>query len=115
MPLDTVGAYVAQARELLQDTASVQRYATGSLKDALGFALMEARRLRSDLFIDGTVQSVDSTTADVTAVVIDPQYRMALIYYMIGHMMLRDEEESMQQLARAYKAQFGSQLVSIAV
>lgn len=115
MALDTVGAYVAQARELLQDTASVQRYATGSLRDALGFALMEARRLRPDLFTDGKVQAVDSFTADATAVVIDQQYRMALIYYMIGHMMLRDEEESMQQLARAYKAQFGSQLVSIAV
>lgn len=115
MPLDTVGAYVAQAREILQDTTGVQRYATGSLKDALGFSLMEARRLRPDLFIDGTVQLVDSVTSDSTAIVIDPQYRMALIYYMVGHMMLRDEEESMQQLARAYKAQFGSQLVSIAV
>ena len=115
MPLDTVGTYVAQAREILQDTASLQRYSTESLKSALGFSLMEARRLRPDLFIDGTVQSVESATADATVVVIDPQYRMALVYYMVGHMMLRDEEESMQQLARAYKAQFGSQLVSIAV
>jgi hypothetical protein len=115
MPLDTVGAYVAQARELLQDTASVQRYATGSLKDALGFSLMEARRLRPDLFVDGEMQTIDSATSDATVVTVDRQYRMALIYYMVGHMMLRDEEESMQQLARAYKAQFGSQLVSIAV
>ena len=34
---------------------------------------------------------------------------------MVGHAMLRDEEEGSQQLARAYKAQFGSQLVSVAV
>lgn len=115
MPLDTVSEYVAQARSLLQDTTAPQRYATGDLKDALGFALLEARRLRADLFVDGKPILVDRQSSDSASVVIDIQYRMALVYYMVGHAMLRDEEEGSQQLARAYKAQFGSQLVSVAV
>jgi hypothetical protein len=115
MALDTVSEYVAQAREILQDTNAPQRYSTSDLKGALGFAIMEARRLRYDLFPDGRVPDIDRQSSDQTAVPIDLQYRMALVYYMVGHAMLRDEEEGSQQLARAYKAQFGSQLVSVAV
>lgn len=115
MALDVVSDYVAKARELLQDTVQPVRYSSGDLKDALGFAIMEARRLRADLFVDGVVPDIDRGAGDSTAIAMDIQYRVALVYYMVGHAMLRDEEEGSQQLARAYKAQFGSQLVSVAV
>lgn len=115
MALNTVSEYVTKTRELLQDTTAPNRYSSGDLKDALGFALSEARRLRPDLFPAGAVPDINSATSDGTAVVMDVQYRLALVYYMVGHAMLRDDEEGSQQLARTYKQQFGAQLVSLAV
>ena len=113
--LDTVDNYIAEARVLLQDTATVKRYLDTELKTSLGLALLEARRLRPDLFPDGFVQDITSAAGGATSVMINQQYRMALVYYMAGHALLRDEEEGVQQIARAYKQQFGAQLVSISV
>ena len=115
MALSTIGDYVTQARVLLQDTQSVKRYTDGELKDALGVGLYEMRRLRPDLFPGGAAPDYGSSTGDGTAVALDVQYRMALLHYMAAHMYMREEEEGAQQLARAYKQVFGSQLVSLAV
>lgn len=115
MALNTVGDYVTEARTLLQDVRAPNRYASTELKAAIGYALMEARRLRPDLFPGGAIPSITGTSADGDPVAMDEQYRIAVLYYVVGHVMLREEEESVQQIARAYKQAFGSQLVSVAV
>lgn len=115
MPLSTVGDYVTEARRLLQDQTAPYRYPTTEIQEALGAGLVEMRRLRPDLFAAGIVQNVDWATSIATAVTLEQMYRMALIYYMVGHLLLRDEEEGQQQIARTYKQQFGAQLVSLAV
>lgn len=115
MALATVADYVAEARRLLQDQTTPYRTATGELQDALGIALYEMRRLRPDLFPGGVVQNVDAVSSSALAITLNQMYRMALVYYMVGHALLKDEEEGQQQLARTYKQQFGAQLVSLAV
>lgn len=112
--LATVGDYVAEARTLLQDRVAPFRYTTADLKGALGLGLYEARRLRPDLFVAGVVQEVDSATADGTAVALDRQYRMTLVYYVAGHASLRDLEESADGRGAAFKRQFIAQLLTVA-
>lgn len=115
MPLATVGDYLAEARVLLQDKTVPYRFSDADLKNAVGFALMEARRLRADLFLNGVTPSVDQNTLNTVTVAVDDMYRVSLVYYVVGHMYLREEEEGSQALGDAYKRKFGAQMVSIAV
>lgn len=115
MPLATVNDYLTEVRTLLQDKTVPYRFSDNDLKDALGFSLMEARRLRADLFPNGVIPSIDRNSLGTVTVAMDDMYRMALVYYVVGHMYLREEEEGSQALGDAYKRKFGAQMVSIAV
>lgn len=113
MALDVVSDYVSLARVLLQDTVnSPYRYADSEIVVALSVALQEARRLRPDLFLNQTLQSF--TANDSTAVNMDPMYRMPLVYYMCGHVQLRDDEETQDQRAAAFLSLFNSKLLTVA-
>ena len=109
--LATVADYISLARTLLQDTVdSPYRYSTTDLALALSLALTEAKKLRPDLFIGIELQSFTDTSS--TAVVWDEMYRMALVYYMCGHVQLRDDEEVQDQRAAAFLGMFRAQLIS---
>lgn len=108
MALDTVADYVTRARVLLQDAVSPYRYPDADLVAALNIGMLEARKLRPDLFINRTVPSY--ATNDATAVVMDEQYRMSLLYYICGHAQMRDEEATQDARASAFLAKFASQL-----
>lgn len=116
MPLSTIQEYITATRTLLQDEAVVTRYTDGELAEALGFALMEARRIRPELFIfsAGGVPNILRTTSVDTAVDLDEQYRVPMIYYIGSWVMRRDEEEGSQQLANSYYNSFVSKLLSVA-
>jgi hypothetical protein len=43
----------------------------------------------------------------------DQQYRMQLVYYIVGDARMRDEEEGSDQLAAAYKKTFSAQLLTL--
>ena len=96
--LETVGQYLEEARRLLQDEIVPYRYPDDDLVDALNIGLMEARRLRADLFLPlFELPWFDPTktapTPDLTVpVTLDPMYRSALVYYIVGRMQLRDDE-----------------------
>jgi hypothetical protein len=108
--LSTVAEYVTAARTLLSDTVEPFRYSTADLVLGLSIALLEARRLRPDLFI-GRYDDIPSfTVSDATAVDFDEQYRMALVYYIIGHAQLRDAEDTQDARAAAFLNKFTSQL-----
>jgi hypothetical protein len=49
-----------------------------------------------------------------TTVVMDEQYRTALLYGMIAHVISRDEEEVSQGMADKYMTRFVSKLLAIA-
>ena len=107
--LDTVAQYVSLARTLLQDTVEDYRYPDADLVLALSLAIPEAKKLRPDLFLNKTTQFF--TTSDMaTAVDIDELYRVPLVYYMIAHVQLRDDEEVQDQRAAAFLGMFRGML-----
>ena len=113
MTLGTVADYVAQARIPLQDQVEPFRYATDDLVQALNMSVMQARRIRPDLFLK-TFSSLPSfSAADTTPVEVDPQYRVAFLYFIVGHAQLRDEEDTQDARAAAFINKFVSQLVSV--
>lgn len=116
--LETVGQYLDEARRLLQDEyASAYRYPDKDLVEALNIGLMEARRLRPDLFLPlFDVPFVDTAgTIDKTAkITLDPMYRPSLIYYVVGRAQLRDDEPTTDQRAGGLLQKFTQQMLVIA-
>jgi len=111
--LQTVAEIIGTARVLLQDTIEPYRYDDDSLLVGLNAALLEARRLRPDMFIN-TANAVPSYSAvNSTDVAIDQQYRMSLIYYIVGHAQLRDEENTQDARSSAFLNKFVTQMLEV--
>lgn len=115
MALDTVQDYVDRARVLLLDQVEPYRYSTSDLVEALNMGVMEARRLRPDLFKSFFRSTLPdfSTTSLTDAVSIDPQYRAAFVYYICGQAQLRDDENVQDSRAALFLNKFTSQMLSI--
>lgn len=112
MALDTVQDYVNGARVLLQDADAPYRYPDADLVAALSYAMLEARKLRPDLFL-GSSSVPSYPTNDTTAVNIDEQYRVAVLYYIVGQAQLRDDETTQDTRAAAFLAKFTSALTAL--
>jgi hypothetical protein len=112
--LNTVADYMAYARTLLQDTIPPYRYDDPSLITALNLTLLEARRLRSDLFVfnlrvRGQTQSF--TAVDETYVEMEPQFRLAILHGICAHALERDQEDVQDVRSSSYMALFTAGLV----
>jgi hypothetical protein len=98
--LQNVQDYINDARTLLLDKVYPYRYDDNSLLVALNLSLQTARRLRADLFVyRGTtyVPSYDSVSGE--EVPIEPQFRQAIVYGLVGHALMRDQEDIQDQRA----------------
>jgi hypothetical protein len=115
MALNTVADYVVETRRILQDTVVPYRYSDANLCSALNMGLLEARRLRPDLFLaTGLRSEVPSfSTVGTTLVPVDPQYRAAFVYYMAGQTQLMDEETTQDARASVFLNKFVSQLLTL--
>lgn len=116
MALDTVQDYIDRARVLLLDTYNgPYRYSDDELVENLNMGILEARRLRPELFQDYFRTSLpDYSSASMsTAVTIDPQYRMAFVYYICGQAQLRDDENVQDSRAVTFLNKFTSQMLTI--
>lgn len=110
--LRTVQDYIDESRRLLQDTVTPFRYADADLLEALNIGLMEARRLRADLFLPifdvPLLEAVDTTPLNF-----DPMYRSALVYYIVGRAQLRDDEQTQDARAASLLTKFTAQMLQI--
>jgi len=114
--LETVGQYLKEARVLLQDVTPPYRYEDVELVDCLNIGLLEARRLRADLFLPlnkGIFIDTNGTLDRAAKVPIDEMYRPALVYYIVGRAQLRDDEATTDQRSAAFMTKFTSQLLVI--
>jgi hypothetical protein len=120
--LETVGQYLIEARRLLQDEVTPYRYPDDDLVDALNIGLMEARRIRADLFLplfdmpwfDPGPPAGPVPPASLSApVTLDPMYRSSLLYYVCGRAQLRDDEGTTDQRAGAMLTKFTAQLLTV--
>ena len=110
--LDTVEKLISESRVLLQDTAAPHRYSEQDLIQALNIAVLEARRLRPELFLN-VFTSLPFYTAGADAFAIDPMYRPSFVYYMVGRMQLRDNEETQDARATVLMNKFVAQMLTI--
>jgi hypothetical protein len=115
MALDTVQDYIDRARVLLLDEVEPYRYSTADLIENLNMGILEARRLRPELFLaDFSAPLPEFTTAMLgSAVPIDPQCRVSFVYYIAGQAHLRDEENTQDSRAAAFLGKFAAQMLLI--
>lgn len=110
--LATVQDYITESRRLLQDIAAPFRYPDADLLEALNIGLMEARRLRADLFLP--LYDVPLFTAvNSNPVTFDTMYRSALVYYIVGRAQLRDDEQTQDARAASLLTKFTAQMLNI--
>lgn len=107
--LNTVAAYIGDARTILQDVLQPYRYDDPSLLVALNVTMLEARRLRPDLFVynhkfKGQPQAFQAN--DDTLVDMEPQFRLAILHGLIGHALERDQEDYSDLRATAFLSYF---------
>ncbi len=99
----TVADYIKDARVLLLDTVAPYRYQPMELLVAFNTALLEARRLRADLFVHkwgNRVPQYDQINND--AVPIEPQFRLAFVYGTVGMAIARDDEDVQDERANSF-------------
>lgn len=113
--LETVQNYIDRARVLLQDQVAPYRYADSELVEDMNLGLLEIRRLRPDLMAGyfTTQPPSYSSTSPTAAVDVDPQYRVALLYYLCGQAQLRDTEDVQDNRAVVFMNKFISQMLTI--
>lgn len=115
MALDTVQDYIDRARVLLLDEVAPYRYPTADLVENLNMGILEVRRLRPDVLFPylRTTLPDFNTGAMSTVVPIDPQYRVAFVYYICGQAQLRDDENVQDSRAVTFLNKFTSQMLTL--
>ena len=111
--LDTVADYITDARTLLQDTVQPYRYDDPSLLVSFNTTLLEARRIRADLFVylHGSERMPAFTANDDTPVDMEYPFRLAFVFGMVAHALMRDQEDITDDRARSFMSAFNSMLI----
>lgn len=112
MALTTVANYITEARALLQDQTAPYRYSDDEIVRALNMAIQDARRVRAELFqayFDLSLPQYSSGATGAT-VDIDPMYRTSFLFYIVGAMQLRDQEDTTDARASNFLNKFVTDL-----
>lgn len=107
----TASDVINDARAILQDTDSqLYRYSTADLVSYLNTALLEAKRLRPDLFVSYIGEDVPSFTEGTlnSDFPIDEMYFSPIVFYVVGFAELRDDEFTVDARAATLMNQFTS-------
>lgn len=94
--LETVQDYIDDARTLLLDRIFPFRYSDISLIVALNLSLVRTDDLRPDLFPRG-VPTYDAVNGE--KVPVPRRWRQAVVYGLVGHVLMRDQEDVQDQRA----------------
>jgi hypothetical protein len=109
--LDTVADYVYAARVLLQDTyGPAYRYPSAEIVQALNLGLIRARQLRADLFLMNDGQVPFYLADNDEPVPFEVMYREGLLNFIVGQIQLRDDEDTVDSRAAAFKNALVTQL-----
>lgn len=92
--LETVKDYIDDARVLLLDKTAPYRYDDPSLLVAFNVALMEAQRLRADLFmLHYNSQAPFFSQVDTTPFHFERPFRLGIVFGLLAHAIQRDQED----------------------
>jgi hypothetical protein len=111
--LETVSDYISDVRTLLQDTIQPYRYDDPSLLVAFNSTILEARRLRADLFIywHGHDKVPSFNSNDNEEFHMEPPFRLAFVYGTVAHALMRDQEDIEDTRASTFMSAFNSMLI----
>ena len=109
--LDQVQDYISDTRTILLDTVAPYRYDDISLLVAFNVALLEARRVRADLFVYAGTSVPFYATNDATPVPMEQQFRLAMVFGTVGHALTRDQEDVQDARATVFMGLFYSILL----
>lgn len=96
MALALVSDYIAQARTLLQDEAVPYRYSDASIAESINAGINEAYRMRPDMWMNYFNKPLPVYSSATPAAIVDvPKgYAMPFLYYVVGLVQLRDQEDT---------------------
>lgn len=113
-PLNTVQSLIDDVRTLLLDKLQPYRYTDTELLTALNTALLEGRRLRADLYVTRFGNDVPFYGAvSGEQFCIEPQFRLAFVYGVAAHALLRDDEDVQDSRANGFLARFTDTLIGV--
>lgn len=128
MALNTVADYASDVRTLVQDQVPSFRYTDLEFLTALNVTLLEARRLRADLFLgqpfasppqdytsaDETISPYDASQDTTDMTWIDQQFRLGIVLGIVGHLVMRDQEDVQDARSTAFLNGFSTVLLGSA-
>jgi hypothetical protein len=109
--LDSVSDYVSDCRTLLQDMIAPYRYADADLVVAFNVTILEARRLRPDLFIYAADALPSFTAVDSTLFDMEYPFRLAFVYGICAHALARDQEDVQDSRSSSFMEVFNAMLL----
>jgi hypothetical protein len=109
--LDTVADYITDARTILLDVIAPFRYDDPTLLVAFNVALLEARRIRADLFVYAGSTVPFYSANDATQVALEQPFRLAIVFGTVGHALARDQEDVQDARATTFMSLFYSILL----
>lgn len=113
--LEFVSDYIADVRTLLQDKVQPYRYDDTTLLAAFNSILLEARRLRADLFVFRHHDQVPHYLAvAATKVHMEQPFRLALVYGATARAMEGDQEDVQDARAALFRGVFYQMLTGVA-
>ncbi len=113
-PLATVQDYVTDVRVQILDKIRPYRYEDDELLAAMNMAMLEARRIRPDLFVTrwgSDVPYFDAVSG--TPVPIEPQFRMAFVFAVSAFVLMRDDEDVQDARVNSFFGKFYDMMVGI--
>lgn len=116
--LSTVGDLLDQVRILLQDTdntaSSGYRYSDDSILLALNQGMMDLYRMRPDIFLALKFVIPTYNTADLGALIgIEQQYISPMVFYVVGLIQARDDEQTQDQRAAQFLQTFKGAVLTV--
>ncbi len=111
----SIGDMMVDVRVLLQDTRSPFRYREADFYTSLNAGLMQARRVRPDLFLGRFGREDFSYDAERAAepFPLAPWLWEAFVEYIVGRSEMRDDEYSADSRAVVFVNRFQAKLMSV--
>src|ERR1700693_4096940 len=104
--LDQVQDYISDTRTILLDVVPPYRYDDPSLLVAFNVTLLEARRVRADLFVYAGATVPYYSAVNTTAVPMEQPFRLALVFGTVAHALTRDQEDVQDARATTFMSLF---------
>jgi hypothetical protein len=115
--MSVVGDVLDQVRTLLQDvdnSSGQYRYSTDSIITALNQGMLDLFRIRPDLFLESKFKVPVFSVGALNALFgIEEQYVPPLVYYVVGLVQVRDDEQNQDQRAMAFLKTFTQAVLTV--